>query len=326
MKITIGVATYGPFPRVDGFFSSLRNNLDPQFDINLVCVDDGTPQADVVRAREEKARKYRFLYVHHELNRGIPAAWNTILKEAIAAQSELAIIFNDDIRLMSPGWLTRMAKFFELNQQIGTVGIPLCNEPSFDDSKSEEMWGKQPGLVGCAVGCVFGVRPDVAMLVENPDGTHGYWEDLVSFHEELELGFRLAEKGFSSYMLPWPPAYHMGGATFGSCPELTWRDVSPYLPAEEFIAYAQSSRWYVPQYLSAYESGKFDRMMYSRAMFCKRWGILAMDRKWIDPLTKEEVDIYDEPQRYVHRLVVDQLQGREVQWMDKMGVMQKSIT
>ena len=291
----------------------------------MVCVDDGTKSIDILRARVAKAQQYGFKCIQHGQNRGIPAAWNTIVNHAAENKSEVVVIFNDDIRLLSPGWLTRLVTVFENNQRIATVGLPLCNEPNFDDSQSEKMWGKTPGLVGCAVGCAFAGQPETLLLVENPDGTRGYWEDLVSFHEELQVGFKLAEKGYGSYMLPWPPVYHMGGATFGASPELTWRNPSDYLPMGEFLRYARSSRWYVKQYEDIYEQGRCDRMMYSRAMFCKYWGILGMDRQWIDPLNGDIVDIHDEPQRYVHRQVVDQLQGREIAWLNKIGVVEKAI-
>lgn len=319
MKVVIGVTTYGTIPRVDQFMLSLRNNLDPQFETKLVCVDDGTPSPECLRLRARAAQKLGFQFIEHGHNRGIPAAWNTIVQYAAGENAQVVAIFNDDIRLMSPGWLTRLAVMFERNDNLGMVGLPLCNESSFNDADSEKMWGNKPGLVGAAVGCAFAGQPETFLKVENPDGSLGFWDELLSFHEETCLGMRLAQMGFPSYMLPWPPVYHQGGATFGTNPELVWRNAVSYLPPEEFLTYARASAWYVPQYEPYYAQGKFDRMMYSRAMFCKYWDILDMERKWTDPQNGEIVDIYDEPQRYVHRQYVDQLQGRTLHFLNKMG-------
>lgn len=322
MKVVVGVSTYGMIDQVQGFIRSFLNSQEETGrEILTVCVDDGTPNRVKVRERRDYCHRNGFQFIAHDRNRGIPAAWNSILNYAKDQDAYLTFIFNDDIRMMAPGWLTRMIYFFDNNEGIGTVGFPLVHTPGFDDN--DARWGVAPGIVGAAVGCSFAVKTDVALSIENPDGSKGYWDDLISFHEEVHAGFRLAQMGYPSFMLPWPPVHHKGGQTFGGNPELTFRDPSPYLSIEEFLNYSRSSAFYLKEYEPYYEKGKVDRMMYSRAMFCKYWGILDMDRKMeIDGI---ERDIWNEPQIYVHQLVVPKRLEKEIVWINKAGKQEKTI-
>lgn len=321
MKIAVGVSTYGVLERVNKFIRSYWNTLEESTHTILpVCVDDGTPDPSAVRERAEFCKKWKFEFLPHRVNRGIPAAWNTILQFAKSNACDLAIIFNDDVYFLRPGWISHMAFFFQQNNPIGAVGYPLVNEKGFDDS--DTRWDGGPGLCGAPVGCSFAVAPNLMLSIENPDGSLGYWEDLISFHEETHAGFRLAQAGAPSFMLPWPPVRHEGGQTFHTNPTLALRAESEYLPMAEFLDYARSSAFYLPEYEAFYARGQVDRMMYSRAMFCKYWGILNLPR--IAEVDGQEVDIWNEPQRYVHQLVVPTKLHQEIQHIDKFGKIQKN--
>ena len=320
-KIIIGVSTYGLLPRAEGFIKNFWSNIENPKDIEIVpvCVDDGTPNTKIVREREKFCKDWNFNFIHHEKNLGIPAAWNTLA--SFDKEANLAIISNDDIRFLAPGWLSRFVHFFERNENIGTVGLPLVNEMGFNDD--EERWLGVPGRCGCATGCFFAVRPKDAFSIENPDGSRGWWADLIAFHEELQMGFKLSEQGKLSVMLPWMPVYHQGGATFAASPELTWREPSPYVPMDVFLNYVRSLPWYVPQFEEQYEKGQVDRMAFSRSMFAFYWGIL--DRERMQELPGQGlVDCWAEPQKWVHHKVVDPIPLREVVYLDKEGKEQKA--
>lgn len=321
-KVVVGVSTYGMVDQVEGFIRSFWNSSEEVgVEILPVCVDDGTPNRARVREREAFCRRNHFEFIAHSTNRGISAAWNSIIGYAKDQGAEVAIIFNDDIRMLGPGWLTRMLYFFDNNQDLGTIGFPLVHEMGFSDT--DPRWDVAPGVVGAAVGCSFAVRVEDAFSIDNPDGSIGLWDDLLSFHEEVHLGFRLAQKGKTSFMLPWPPVWHKGGQTFAANPELTFRAPSPFLPIEEFLRYARSSAFYLKEYEPYYEKGRVDRMMYSRAMFCKYWGILNMDRKMV--IDDIERDIWNEPQIYVHQLVVPKRLDKEIVWINKSGKRETTI-
>ncbi len=312
-SVTVAASTYGTLPRVNGWIQSIWNNLEPDITPKVLVVDDGTPDIGAVKKRAAYCQKFNVQFLYNEKNLGIPATWNRIFREA---QTDLVVCFNDDIRLLTPGWLSRLIYVFEQNEKIGGVGLPLVNEKGFP--YDDPCWDGDVGRVGAAVGAAFAMRPDVLFQVENPDRSLGFWDDLLSFHEEVHCGFRLAELGYCSLMLPWPPCHHMGGATFQASPELVWRDPSPYLPMKEFLAYVRVLPWYIPQYEEAYSQNKVDRMSYSRAQFCKYWGILKGERMQDVP-RQGIVDCFSEPQRKIHEQVVTPLPRREIKWLDRAG-------
>lgn len=316
MKIVIGVTHYGALPIYLGFLRSFWNNCD-QVDDTLVpiLVDDGTPDKVAVRETEQVCKRWNFEFVRHDQNRGISAAWNTILQHK--ADADLCVIFNNDIRFLAPGWLTRLKYFFEHNEQIGTVGLPLVNEPGFNDA--DPRWDNPPGRVGAAVGCAFAVRPRDALSIVNPDGSRGYWENLLSFHEEIHLGFKLASKGLLSAMLPWPAMRHIGGATFQANPELIWRDFPAGYDLQEFLRYTRACQWYIPQYEEEYLKGKTDRMTTARYMFAKEWGLLEPGVERYRDIKSERVDTWEEPQKPPHLAQVDKWPLRKIKWLDRQG-------
>ena len=323
MKIIIGASTYGSLPRVHGFVRSFYGNLETtKHELITVVVDDGTPDMNAVREREQFCQQRGFRFLRNEKNLGISATWNRIA--SCEPDADLALIFNDDTRFLAPGWLTRLVHFFENNDDVGTVGLPLVSDMGFKDD--EPRWRGVPGRVGAAVGCAFAVQPKKLFTIKNSDDSLGFWDDLISFHEEIHLGFRMAEKGWISYMLPWSPLYHQGGATFQASPELVWREPSSYLSMDEFLTYARSLPWYVADYEKQYAEGTVDRMMFSRGMFCKYWGILDRERMQNIPNYPELVDCWAEPQKFVHWKAVNPWPPRIVKYLDKDGKEQQCET
>ena len=321
-KITVGVLTYGSLPRSDGFIKSFWQNLDPILDVKLVCCDDGTPDLQALKERRAFCQKSNCVLVEHEENKGISAGWNTLA--SYDSDADLVVIFNDDIRFTTPGWLARLVYFFEHNEQVGTVGLPLIHEEGYKDN--DPRWWNPAGLVGAATGCDFAVRPGILFSIENPDGSKGYWNDLISFHEEIHLGFKLAEKQFYSWMLPWPPCSHQGGATFSTNEELVWRKPSNYLPMDIFLKYVRQTRWYVPQYEEKYATGVVDRMSFSRLMLAKYWGLLeeieAGNR--MQNIKGEQVDILNEPQKPIHDRLISPRPPCMIKWLDRDGTQKEA--
>lgn len=318
-SVTVAASTYGTLPRISGFIQSVWNNLEPNITPKVMVIDDGTPDVDAVNKRVEYCRRFNVQFFHNETNLGIPATWNRIFREA---QTDLVVCFNDDIRLLTPGWLSRLIYVFEHNDRIGGVGLPLVQESGF--KYDDPRWEAEPGRCGAAVGCSFAMKPDVLFQVENPDGQNGFWESLKSFHEEVHCGFRLAELEYDSVMLPWPPCHHLGGATFQASPELIWMSLPDYLTMDEFLKYARSLPWYIPEYEEKYSQGIVDRMMCSRLMFTKYWGLLDEPRMRTTS-DGREIDAWAQPQIIVHDRVVTPKPKREFHWLDRNGQERKSM-
>lgn len=322
MKIVVGVSTYGDIPRANGLFNSFKQfPPSAKHEISYLLVDDGTPNQASVRLREKFCRENGIDFIAHQKNQGISGAWNTILRYAADKQVDFCVISNDDIRSLVSNSLDYMAYFFEKNENIASVGLALVNDPEVFD-ESLERWNGNPGRCGAAVGCYFGIKPELALSVTNMDGSEGFWLDTRSFHEETHMGFSLAQRGYLSYMLPYPVMRHQGGATFQANPQLVWREPSPYLPLPEFLHWARQSRWFVPQYEQIYAKNQYDRMTASRILFCKAWGILdevAAGRRYQDIKDEKGVDILDEPSKFVHVRTVDIHPPRQIFWLGKDG-------
>ena len=327
-KIVIGITTYGPIPRAERLIQSIFSNLEPQHNPRIVCGDD-TPVTQI-RERRKFCEKWNVTLLEGGQITGIPATWNKLAR--FDQEADLIIIFSDGIRVIMPGWINRLVYFFDNNENVGTVGLPLLHRS--DDGKedgykdNDQRWHNPVGLVGAAVGCAFAARPKDLLSIENPDGTRGFWEDLISFHEEIHMGFKLAEKGLLSYMLPWPPVSYRGGMAFSTHDELVWRQqISNYLPMDQFLKYVRQTRWYVPSYEEKYANGIVDKMSYSRIMLAKYWGLLeeieAGNR--IQEIKGEQVDILNEPQKFVHPLVVDKWPSRQIKWLNRDGKEEEAL-
>lgn len=322
MKIVIGISTYGPIPRAERLIQSLFSNLDLQYNPMIVLCDDGTP-IEQIKDRRVFCSKWNITLLENGQNLGIPAVWNRLVN--FDKDADLLIILSDGVRVIMPGWINRIVHFFENNKDIGTVGLPLLHgDEGYKDS--DEKWWNNPGLVGAAVGSAFAIRPKDALSIENPDGSMGFWEDLISFHEEIHMGFKLAEKGLLSYMLPWPPISYKGGMAFSTHDELVWRKPSNYLPMDIFLKYVRQTRWYVPQYEEKYANGVVDRMSFSRLMLAKYWGLLdeieAGNR--YQEIKGETVDILSEPQKPIHHRTTDLWPPREICWLDRDGAQKEA--
>lgn len=319
-NVTIAISTYGPIPRSHFLIDSIKRNMNDVGDLNvkIVLVDDGT-EASQLGDRRRFCKEQDVILIEHGTNRGISTVWNTAIKEGPSADA--VIIFSDGVRILMSGWLRHMVSFLELNDKIGTVGIPHVPDPSLYNP-NEERWDGNVGKVGAATGNSFAFRPEVVLQVTNVDGSVGFWESLLAFHEEVHESLVLSQMGYVSAMLPAFPSYYRGGMAFAQHPELIWRSVDPYLSHEEFMYWCVQSKWHVPQYLPTYESGSYDKMTYSRLMFCKYWGILDECRagRRFQEIKGEMTDILDEPPRFVHPKVVDTIPPRTVRWIGRQGV------
>lgn len=319
MRVLIGVTTYGVLNREEGLLLSYWNNVGQEetkdVNVQLLVVDDGTPNQIKVREREGKVRRLGADFIANETNLGIPASWNVILNYGVDKKFDIAMILNDDIRFISPGVIERMVYFYKKNPDMGMVGFPLINPPETGFKENDPRWTQNPGVVGCAVGCSWFIDPNIALKVNNPDGSKGLWSDLRSFHEELTLGFELHRLGYLSIMLPYPPLFHQGGATFQTNNELIWRTPSPYLPMEEFLHWQRQSPLYIQQLEDYYAKNIPDRMAYARIMFAKRYGLLEQER--FREFDGRIVDCIAEPQIPVHKALVKERFDRTIYWLDK---------
>ena len=303
-QILVGVPTYRDFYRIDTLLSSLEDVTSPEDyeRLNIVVLDDGTPDQDIVEGLKEACQYHKVGFIQHHQNKGIPAAWNSLARAGI---EDIIILFNDDIMLCNPDWVKCIEYFLRHNEMVGGVGFPLI-QVAADGTRSNEAsagimanaWGTKPGRCGAPVGCSFGFTREAFNLVDFP-------ERYKSFQEESNWGFRLAEKGWLSYMLHYPPMEHHGSQTFAQNPELSFCKFE-IGDKDEYKAVLRKCCLHRPDFIAHSlklldEQNIVYRMDYSRYLMAKEWGVL---------------DSYDCPQVPIHKRIVDPWEPRLIRWLD----------
>lgn len=237
-KVTIGIPTYNGYQRVENLLLNLQQRTPKDIPHEIVvCDDSGRPDH---RAKVEKiCAKYGARFIYHEVNRGVPTAWNTLTK---SNNSEYVILLNDDI-LVADQWLKFPWHALRSNPTVGSFGLhcyfitasdvpallqgptakviplnvrwvgdKLIKDERFESIPVEE--GGTPGRVMCPTGCAFGFRKSVWNLVG------GFDERYKAFYEETDFGVSCAYYGLPSYQLCFPGNYHIWSQTFASAPEI----------------------------------------------------------------------------------------------------------
>ncbi len=307
--IGIGISTYNDFANTNALINSIKR-CTPGNDYTIVVVDDGTADEKIVSALKRVCENHGALFSRNPENRGIPYTWNRLTELCAVSPEDIAVLFNNDILVTNRGWLRCLEYFLTRNDKIGTVGFPLIYPQDEKRTEQERIWDENPGHVGASVGCCFGFKKKVWQQVKNPDGSTGFWEDLVSFHEETMFGFMLSTLGYYNFQLPFPPMVHYGGQTFHRNRELLERPVDwTKWDKQEYIEIVKRSRVYPEEWKKDKITGinekgveVVDRMAFSRYMFAKHWNVLSD---------------YDAPQVPVHEKIVTPMPKRRVKWLDK---------
>lgn len=225
-RVGIGISTYNDTELTGQLLESIASKTDFKGDYQIAVVDDGTTDKDTLDNLAMVCRIHDAELVLNKENQGIPFTWNRIVKTLHNDYGcEDIIILNNDLAVLDENWLRYLVFFLDNNEKIGTVGLPLVQVNRITgelEEYNEELFGTKPSSCGAAVGCCFGLKYDTWRLVKNEDNSVGFFEGLRSFHEEVNFGLRLAaDFKYPSYMLPYPPMAHYGGATFATNPELT---------------------------------------------------------------------------------------------------------
>ncbi len=304
MKISICAPTYNSSTRIRDLLTSIHLYTDyPKDDYKIVIVDDGTPDKNVVGELRQICNEFNVPLCEHDKNYGIPASWNTLSRYYDA---DYVILFNDDVQVCDPNWITSMIYFLENNEKVGAVGYPLYHmNPQTSKMQldiSPPNLDSIPGVVGAPVGCAFAFKKSIF------DEIGGFWEDLISFYEETDFGFECNKRGYRCYMIPYPPAEHWSSQTFGQNTILSVRKPdNNILPMDKYRKIM--SQKYDEERIEP-TNGYVYRMDYSRVMFALKWKCK---------------DLVSQPQVEVHRRLIDPMPKREVKWLDRNMKERKEI-
>lgn len=236
--VTIGIPTYNGWQRVANLLENMKQRTEKNIKHDIVICDDS--------GRDEHREKIRTIcdqygarFIFHQNNRGVPAAWNTLVK---SSNSKYIILLNDDI-LVAKNWLKAPLHAIKENPLVGSFGLhcyfisqsdvqPLLAGPDAKIIPLNIRWdgpnlilnerfdsiptsgGSAPGRTMCPTGCAFGFRREMW------DRVGGFDERYQAFYEETDFGVACAELGFPSVQLSCPGNYHIWSQTFGSAPEI----------------------------------------------------------------------------------------------------------
>ena len=311
--VLIGVPTFNDYERVDVLLTSIEQNTDSGFtSIEKVVVDDGTTNKRKLAGLRRVCKKHGVTLIEHEVNKGIPSAWNTLTN--FNKNSKYVVLFNDDIKVTNKDWLKTAIFALESNPTVGSIGWPLIQIDKSTGQPNAQYalpdTSVDIGVVGAAVGCCF------AFKREAYNKTKGFWEDLVSFYEEIDFGFQMKVAGYESLMLPYPACEHWGSQTFSQNQVLAVRDVDESLmPKWEYINILKDYKTHlaikIEDHLNLLAAGKAYRMDMARALFSKRW---------------QTRDKFINPQAEVHNALFKDRKPVLMKWYGKdMQVVEKEI-
>jgi GT2 family glycosyltransferase len=297
MKTTIGIATYNGADRVKLLLSSIDNYTSDaeKNDISIVVCDDGTPYVKNTVKLVAVCNKFNAELIRHEENRGISATWNTLSQ---ATNSDLIILLNDDIQISHYHWLRNLKYFFEHNNNIGHVSYQILQmDPrtgmlksgyAIPDITCLPQFSMTPG------GQAFAFLRSAYNSLEK-----GFREELKAFYEESWFGYEVSDKGFYSYIIPFPAMQHLGSQTFALNEELAFM-----IPDENILSMHEYrellSSKFLPEKIEP-RLGKVYRMEYSRVLFARHWGCK---------------DIFDKPQDEVEDRLKSKFTQRVIYWLD----------
>ena len=236
--VTIGIPTYNGWQRVANLLENMKQRTEKDIKHDIVICDDSGRHEHREKIKSVCAQ-YGARFIFHQNNRGVPAAWNTLVK---SSNSKYIILLNDDI-LVAKNWLNAPLHAIKENPLVGSFGLhcyfispsdvqPLLAGPDakiiplnirwdgpnlilnerFDSIPS--LAGSAPGRTMCPTGCAFGFRREMWERVG------GFDERYQAFYEETDFGIACAELGFPSVQLSYPGNYHIWSQTFGSAPEI----------------------------------------------------------------------------------------------------------
>ncbi len=243
-RILIGVPTYNTTGRIEAVWQSINEQTAPEWleKCVLVGLDDGSPDP---ASREEAAIACidnGSDFIQHDENMGIPKSWNDLSRHA---EADIVVLLNDDIEIVHPRWLEAMVYFLDNNKIAGSVGWPTVHK----DPETREVYYTDgtgpPGACGAPVGCCFAFRQEDYRTVD------GFWDELISFYEETDFGFKMyRDLNKRNYMLPWPSVLHWHSRTFSLNHELATVEI---------------------------DGERVSRMDRSRRMFADKWGCQDRD-------------------------------------------------
>lgn len=243
IKVAIGIPVYNNSDRIQGLINSILVLTDfPKYDYKIVIYDDGSEDNYIVKniAAYINQLNTEIPIIRNDSNRGVPFAWNRLTEYY---DTEYMVLANDDTRIINKNWLKCLVYFLDNNPSVGCTWFPQL---SHNDYVTSQLYPMLTDDIDCLIekpvirerfeGGFFGFRKSAWQAIKQPDGSTGFWEDLIAYHEEGDFSMELARQGFTYYLMPFPLVAHFHSMTLSENPSKKLRQFSRYLSKEEYLA------------------------------------------------------------------------------------------
>ncbi len=162
-------------------------------------------------------------------------------RAAAQAKGEILLFLNNDVEV-TPDWLTPLQKLFDSNPDIGAIqpklrdysnrtrfeyagaagglldyyGYPFCRGRIFDTIEQDQQQYDQQTLIHWASGAALAVRSTLFRELEG-------FDEQFRFHmEEIDLCWRIRNRGHAVVFQPESTVYHLGGGSLTSGSYRKW--------------------------------------------------------------------------------------------------------
>lgn len=289
VSISVCIPIYNNVENLKALLQSIfANSHFKASDCELILYNDGSTKLGIDIQARSICDDCGVRYISSEINRGVASSWNALCG---AASGDIIVMLNDDVCAGSENWLSQIRFYFTLNRQVGIVywcqqlvdpNTGAMKRLTADSSQVLGRVDRTPILRHNFNGAFFAFRKSLWGSIRQPDGCIGFWEDLISYCEELDLSSEAHARGYCILQLPfvWK---HYHSQTFTANPDKRQRKVlSTYLTATEYrelmpVLYKprtlKSIIRFIAESLGALEKSTIDVSLidYSFAMLLKKW-------------------------------------------------------
>jgi GT2 family glycosyltransferase len=238
-KVSIGVPIYNNILNFKDLFSSINSSCQNREGIEFIVYNDGSTVKGLHEELESFCLRKGIKYIYNKQNKGVAFAWNRLTE---AASNDIIILLNDDVRVYSENWIDPIRFIFENNEKIGLIYwaqrqinlLGVFTGHTYDSEKLLTRKTPYPGLRFGFCGAFFSFRKSIWQNITQPDSSIGFWEDLLSYGEEIDFSAEILNQGYLILQLPIL-FEHIRSQTFSANPEKKMRNhLSSFLPLNDF--------------------------------------------------------------------------------------------
>lgn len=205
----------------DMLLDAIESLLKQAGSCSVIVVDNASSDGSA----DDAVRKFPSTHlIRHKRNRGYAGGVNTGLRHAIKTGARYVAVFNDDA-VADSNWLKYLVSYLDEHSSVGAVACKVlsANKETFDSAGDYlTTWGlpyprgrgetdrgqyDTPGEIFAASGAASLFRTEALKDVGLFD------EAFFAYYEDVDLGFRMQNRGWKVGYEPKAVAYHAIGAT-----------------------------------------------------------------------------------------------------------------